>query len=301
MQQNKLEEAIISTLLRYKAEGSPCLSLLEIYKHLNKTQRQLNLSDISNALQNNSNIKSKNGFYWLSENQENNFEKRITAAKTASQKIKKAKRIANLLKIIPSIKSIAISGSVSMASPKPESDIDFFVISQKNRIWITRFLTVLLTHLAGQRRYKDSIKNKICLNLYIADEKSTFPIQNIASSHMISKMLPIYRKNIFADFLNTNKNWVRKYINDFDKNFIFDKSKAKKSQPVQNKLISIFESGLAKLMTRRMAKKTPLAKPPHLIANNTALIFYYPHSKNQEILEKYDKLLRSAKREFRII
>lgn len=293
MQSQKINKAIISTLIRYKTEGSPCLSLLEIYKHLTLDAGlpAIRIQEIYNFLNNNSLIKAKNGFYWLTEENEDNFEKRISAAKTTGQKIKKAKRISRLLKTIPYIKSIAVSGSVSMTNPKPESDVDFFIISQKNRIWLTRFLTILLTHLVGQRRYKENINNKICLNLYIADEKTIFPIQNIASSHMISRMLPIYQKDSFNAFLNTNKTWISKFIHNFNLNFIFNAHPKKTDVSPQGKLINIFEQTLAKLMSERMAKKTPLAKPPHLIANNSALIFYYPHSKNQEILEKYDNTL----------
>lgn len=290
---NDLKTSIISTLARYETEGLSCLSLFEIYRHLNAStnQKQISILDLHKALTENPAIKSTAGFYSLSDTNGSFVDNRISASKTASKKIKKAKKITRLLKLIPYVKSVAISGSVSMTSPKPKSDIDFFVISQKNRIWTVRFLTVLLTHIIGQRRYKTTIDNKICLNLYIADEKTVFPIQNIASSHMIAKMLPIYQKDVFGKFLDANKNWISKFITGFEKNFIINNPIKDRCDNKNNVLISLLETVLAKLMSERMVRKTPLAKPPHLIINDNALVFYYPHSKNMEIMKKYDATL----------
>lgn len=290
---NDIKTSIISTLARYETEGLSCLSLFEIYRHLNASTnpKQISVLDLHNTLAENPAVKSTAGFYSLSDTNGSFVDNRISASKTASKKIKKAKKITRLLKLIPYVKSVAISGSVSMTSPKPKSDIDFFVISQKNRIWTVRFLTVLLTHIIGQRRYKTTIDNKICLNLYIADEKTVFPIQNIASSHMIAKMLPIYQKDVFGIFLDSNKNWISKFITGFEKNFIVNNSIKDKYSNKNNILISLLETVLAKLMSERMVRKTPLAKPPHLIINDNALVFYYPHSKNMEIMKKYDTTL----------
>ncbi len=290
---NDPKTSIISTLARYEIEGSSCLSLFEIYRHLNTSanQKQISILDLHNTLAENPAIKSIAGFYSLSDTDGSFVDNRISAAKTAGKKIKKAKKITRLIRLIPYVKSVAISGSVSMTSPKPKSDIDFFVISRKNRIWTVRFLTVLLTHIIGQRRYKATIDNKICLNLYIADEKTVFPIQNIASSHMIAKMLPIYQKDVFNRFLSANKNWISKFITGFEKNFIINNPTENKRDNKNNTLISLLETVLAKLMSERMVRKTPLAKPPHLIINDNALVFYYPHSKNMEIMERYDATL----------
>lgn len=299
------------TIVRYQIEKVPCLTIFEIYRYSTqnsmptdrqaklKTQSQTNLSDVYNSLSDNQNINSHNGFYRLANNnyklQTINYklyDNRISASKISAEKIKRAKRVARFLKLIPFVKSIAITGSVSMNSTSPESDIDLFIISQENRIWLTRILTVFITHLSGQRRYKNKIQNRICLNLYIANKNTVFPIQNIASAHMIARALPIYGKDIFISFLSANKNWLGEYIGNFDKNFLIQRGFANyKLQTINYKLIDFLEKIIGKILSARIIRNTPNAKPPHLIINNNALIFYYPHSKNQEILERYEKAI----------
>lgn len=284
------------TLIYYLAQKSPSLSIFEKYKYLNNFEfvvKNLSLSDFYDSSNNDRRVGSKNGFYWLSSENKNQYEKRILAAKISTEKIKKAKKASRFLKLIPFIKSIAITGSVSMNSAAPESDIDLFIISQENRIWLTRILTVFITHLSGRRRYKNKIQNRICLNLYIAGENTIFPIQNIASAHMIARALPIYGKDIFVLFLSANKNWLGEYIENFDKNFLISGGIPSnyKLQTINCKLADFLEKIIGKILSKRMIRNTPTAKPPHLIINNNALVFYYPHSKNQEVLEKYHRAI----------
>lgn len=298
MDTQKLKESVISTLVRYEIEGVPCLSLFEIFRYLNAGDESLehyvSMPDIYSALKDTPLVSSKNGFYSLSKQDGSFFDNRISSSKIAGQKIKKAKRISRLLKIVPFIRSIAISGSVSMTSPTPKSDIDLFIISGKNRIWLTRVISVLLTHITGQRRYGHKIENRICLNLYIADETTEFPIQNIASSHMLARALPVYGRDVFGEFLNTNTLWISKFIVNFERGFIFHNPSATRrhlSPATSHKSINFLEKIVSKSLTKRMVANTPLAKPPHLITGGDALIFYYPHSKNQEVMERYSKAI----------
>lgn len=297
----ELKKNIVETLIFHQLLNIPCLTLFEIYKYL-ISPSETNILDVYNTLSDNSLsrlIRSKNGFYYLN-NEKNAFETRILAAKISSQKIKKAKKIGNFLKFIPLIKSIAISGSVSAHSANPESDIDFFIISKKNRIWFSRFLTVFLTQIIGQRRHKNIIKDKICLNIYIADETEKYPIQNMANGQIISKTLPIYNKIVLTEFLNRNK-WIAAHLSNF-KNNVIQKIKPPEMESVadkKNSLIgNVLEDFMAKIFSKRILNKTPDAKPPFLVMNSAALLFHYPRSKNEEVMAKYKEAVALYQNKF---
>lgn len=297
-----LNKNIVSTLLFYQILNVPCLTIFEIYRYLirnssilaSNSQNQTNLSDICKSLQDNNLVKSKDGFYWLAFGHNNNrrYDDRILSAKISAQKIKKVKKTARLLKLISFVKSIAISGSVSMDGARPESDIDVFIISKKNRIWLARLATVFLTQIIGQRRHKNIIKNKICLNIYIADEQSGYPVKNLANSQMIARSLPVYNKNIFTSFLSANKNWLGNYVENFDKNFLIKRNFTNyKLQTTDYKPIDFLESIIGKILSKRILRNSPDAKPPFLVITNSALLFHYPRSKNAEVTEKHEKAL----------
>ena len=49
-----------------------------------------------------------------------------------------AVRVTWLLKLIPFIRWVCVSGSLSKGVMEEDSDIDFFIIVQKNRLWMVR-------------------------------------------------------------------------------------------------------------------------------------------------------------------
>lgn len=295
LSENKnLEKEILSTLIFYKILNVPCLTIFELYRHLIKNSRSTDICDIDKTLSESSKIKSHNGFYYTcipgEDNETDYFNGRIKNAKVSAIKIKKAKKIANLLSFIPFIRSIGISGSVSMNGAKPESDIDFFIISSSKRVWLTRLLSVALTQIIGQRRHKNIIEDKICLNIYIADEKTKYPIKNMANGQMILMTLPIYNKNIFNAFLGVNAEWISDYIANF-KNNLFLKDSPDSDYPKKiNKILDRLEHSLGETFSRRIFHKTPNARPPYIVISDDALLFHYPRSKNIEATEKYDEL-----------
>lgn len=290
-----LDKNIISTLLFYQILNVPCLTAFEIYKHLISVKhgaQNAKLSDVYSSLAANKGINSCNGFYWLTSgsNSSRQYDDRILTAKISAQKIKKVKGVSRLLKLIPFVKSIAISGSVSMDGAKPESDIDVFIISRKNRIWLSRLATVFLTQIIGQRRHKEIVQDKICLNIYVADEQSEYPVKNLANSQMIAKSLPIFNKNIFVSFICANKNWLGECLENFDKNFLTNyRYRANGNLEKSYAIIDFLENLIGKILSARIIRNTPDAKPPFLLISNSALLFHYPRSKNAEVMEKYEK------------
>lgn len=297
-----LEKEILSTLIFYKILNVPCLTAFEIYRRLITNEKNVSLTDIKNNLADSPSIRCKNGFYWTNVPEDNTpadcFDQRMRNAKTSAKKIKKAKSVSRLLSIIPFIKSIGISGSVSMNGARPESDIDFFIISSKDRIWLTRLSTVLLTQLIGQRRHRDIIEDKICLNIYIADEATKYPVKNMANSQMIVATLPLYNHDIFKRFFSANSSWMSNHINNFAKNIYLKNGVADNRMQKNNHLLDRLETLSAKIFSDRIFRKTPDAKPPHLVMDSTALLFHYPRSKNAEATEKYNHLTSRLTKSF---
>lgn len=55
----------------------------------------------------------------------------------------RAQKYGAKLSWIPGIKMVAVVNSLSMYATHQDSDIDLFIITKKNRIWIVRFLVTL--------------------------------------------------------------------------------------------------------------------------------------------------------------
>lgn len=130
---------------------------------------------------------------------------------------------------LPFVKFIGISGSLAAKNPtldvkglnKGNVDIDLFVISRANTLWILFLIERVLTNV-----YKLLFRELFyCFN-YVTDE-SFLEIhnKNFFTATELNNLIPIYDKGVFGSFVNENL-WCRKYYKiEYPE---FSKSKNKK-------------------------------------------------------------------------
>lgn len=161
------------------------------------------------------NIEEKNGFYFL-KNREKIVDLRKKKERFSEKKLKIAKKIANFLKIIPTVKMVGITGNLAMKNCDLDDDIDFLIVTSAGLMWTTRFMVTLLVEVTGKRRHPGDkkFKDKICLNFFIDENHLSIPKEerNLYTAHEVGQLMPIWNQNeICFRFLRENE-WVRKYL-----------------------------------------------------------------------------------------
>jgi len=159
-------------------------------------------------------LKRKN--YFFLKGRPKIIKERVKKEKYAKKKIKIAQKTARLLKLIPFIKMVGVTGNLAMKNTSKDDDIDFLIITSRNRLWLSRFLVVCLLELLGKRRHpkEKEVKDKICLNMFLDEDNLKIPQkeQNLFSAHEVLQFKPLWqRANIYDDFLNQNQ-WVKKFL-----------------------------------------------------------------------------------------
>jgi hypothetical protein len=161
----------------------------------------------------------KDGYYFLKD-QEKTILLRQQKKSPNVQKRLIAVRVAKWLRLIPTIKMVAITGALSMNNAQKEDDIDLLIISAKDRLWLTRALTVLLTELVASRRRPGDppagrrIRDKICLNMFLDETHLLIPEKerNLFTAHEICQLKLLWEKdNTYQRFMMQNQ-WVKKYL-----------------------------------------------------------------------------------------
>lgn len=137
-------------------------------------------------------------------------------ARLGKKKLKIASKMASWLKLVPFIKLVALTGALAMENSQKDDDIDFLIITSKNRLWLTRLLTVLLIELVGSRRRPGDKKfeDKVCLNMFLAESHLALPKKerDLFSAHEVCQMKLLWEKdNTYQKFLKANQ-WVRRYL-----------------------------------------------------------------------------------------
>lgn len=157
----------------------------------------------------------RKGEYFFLKGREKIVELRNKREEWSMEKIEIARKAANKLSKIPSIKMIGVTGALAMNNCKENDDIDLMIVTSINSLWLTRILIILLCPVFGimRRKVKDKkFNNKICFNLFLEENHLEIQPESLFLAHEIVQAKPIFDKgNIYERFIKEN-NWVKKFL-----------------------------------------------------------------------------------------
>ncbi len=134
-------------------------------------------------------------------------QRRRKGNKLAVEKMKRATRVAKLLSAFPYVKGIAVSGSLSKNFANEKTDIDFFIVTDANRLWIARTFMHLykkLTFLTGRQHW-------FCMNYYVDEAELEIAEKNIFTAMEIITLVPMQGRSSLDNFIAGN-DWTGKYF-----------------------------------------------------------------------------------------
>ncbi len=140
------------------------------------------------------------GEFFLLRNDPGLCTRRVAGNRQAEILLQKAKRIGRFLYRFPFVRAVGISGSLSKGYADKNADIDFFIITAPNRLWIARTFMHLfkkLTFLAGRQHY-------YCMNYYIDETALSLEEQNIFTAIEIKTLLPVSGSSVMDRFFRQN-------------------------------------------------------------------------------------------------
>lgn len=124
---------------------------------------------------------------------------------------KKALFLAKVLSWIPFLKMIGLNGSlVTRKNFSPRSDIDFLIITQKNRVYTVRFLVSAFLFLIGQKRFSRFTAGKACIPRYLDENSLEIKPHDFYHAFVFSSLVPLYdESNLYSEYQKANF-WMKK-------------------------------------------------------------------------------------------
>jgi len=192
------------------------LSYFDVFDHPMHEDELKTLSDsrdisgeLSHLIQHNLSFHYE-GYYSLNPKVEELVSNRLEKEKVAQYYFKKLPSYAKLIKSFPFVRAVAISGSLSKNVMHQDGDIDYFIITSANRLWICRTLLILFkkVFLLNSRKY-------FCVNYFIDENNLEIRDHNIFTAVEISYLIPVYNKDLLDHFRQIN-NWVDNYFPKFN-------------------------------------------------------------------------------------
>ncbi|MCT4617397.1 MAG: hypothetical protein N4A38_04265 [Candidatus Gracilibacteria bacterium] len=194
--------------------------------------------------------------------------------------IKKTEKYLKYINFLPGIRLVAIVNSLSMKAANKDSDIDLFIVTTPNSMWLNRILITLFFAILGQRKTKNKHAGKFCLSFFITE--NNLNLENIAIKNdiylyfWIVYLKPIIsNNNIYNKFIEENKKWAdfseyKKFIQENKKFIKYSKNKKK-----TGKIVNFFDKIMKKIFLKKTLKNyEKLNKPYGIIINDKMLKFH---------------------------
>lgn len=143
--------------------------------------------------------------YYLVENNRNWVERRIKNQQRAQEFLVRAHQIVPWMSCFPFVRAIFISGSLSKQVMPADGDIDYFIITKANRLWIARTCLILFKKLFLFNSHK-----YFCVNYLIDENTLEIEEKNRFTATEIATLLPMHGANLYQQFWNDN-NWTNQY------------------------------------------------------------------------------------------
>ena len=159
-----LDLKVLKTLLYFDVFNYP-LNDQEIYHFV--SGKGITFAEVSSSLEELTREKHVFRFEELYSVQNNEaiINRRLRGNQEALKCLPLARKQARLISKFPFVKAVMASGSLSKGYMDEKSDLDFFVICESNRIWISRMALVLYKRLFLLNSHK-----RFCINYYVDTE-----------------------------------------------------------------------------------------------------------------------------------
>jgi len=170
---------------------------------------------------------------------QNNYslvERRRKGNQQAAILLNKSRKISKLLYNFPYIRGIGVSGSVSKNFADENADIDYFIITKADRLWVAR--TIL--HLFKKIPFLRGRNQWYCMNYFVDEAVLQIEEKNIYTATELITQKPMHGAESINNFFSANE-WAFAYFPNFHFSNI-DKSSKSSSHPIKKIIEFIFNT-----------------------------------------------------------
>jgi hypothetical protein len=203
-----LEPQVIKTMLYFDIFSYP-LKAHEVFHFLpvNSTT-EIDVRQCLNALTEKKDIFRFGELYSLHPD-EDIILRRIKGNAEAGKYLKVAKDKARFIARFPYVRAVMASGSLSKGYMDENSDLDFFIVTAPNRLWIARTLLVLYKRIFLFNSHKH-----FCVNYFVDTKHLEIDEKNLFTATELATLIPLYNDECYVALQASNP-WLRDFFPNF--------------------------------------------------------------------------------------
>ena len=202
--QDNRDKSILNPLLYADIFDYP-LTFNEIHKYLEFKATPERVADLLAQAVTRREIILVDGFYSLAGKPDLAAIRR-TREQASQQLWPKATRYGRWIASLPFVSMVSITGSLAVNNPRDNvDDIDYFIVTKPNRLWLCRALIILLVRLGRRRGIH------LCPNYLLTENIIIFKDRNLYIARELVQMIPLYGKALYTKMRRQNS-WVIDFL-----------------------------------------------------------------------------------------
>lgn len=138
-----------------------------------------------------------------------NISNRLNEATKIYRFKKIAVRMTKIIASFPFVRGVLISGSLSKERIGNDADIDFFIITKSNRLYISRTLLTLFKKIFLLNSYK-----YFCINYFVGEDELEIREQNLYAATELVTLIPVFNYQLCHQLFEKNS-WIKEYYPGF--------------------------------------------------------------------------------------
>jgi hypothetical protein len=248
-------------------------------------------------------ISSAQGYYFLG-SEDNCIGRRIQGNKKARSYRRLARVFTRIIASFPFVKAVLLTGSLSKGIIEKKGDVDYFIITSPERLWLCRTLLIIFkkVFLLNSRKY-------FCVNYFIDTNNLEIQAHNIFTATEIATSIPAYNQLVCDDFYKSNL-WYKTY---FPNQQLVDVSLSQKKtfSPLKPLLEKIFAGKSGERLddwcyhkTLNHWKKKHSNLDARIFEENFKSLKYiskhHPHGFQFRVTEEYERRIQSFEKQHKL-
>jgi hypothetical protein len=133
-------------------------------------------------------------------------DKRNDSRQRADALLPIAEKGARLLFQFPFVRGVFISGSLSKRCAEEKEDVDYFIVTSANRLWIAR----TIMHLFKKLTYLRGHQHRYCMNYYVDEEALEIREKNIFTATELITLIAASGNGGIISFFSANE-WTTRF------------------------------------------------------------------------------------------
>ena len=202
--ESALEQAILATAAYADVFDYP-RTAAQIHRYLVGTEATLAEVSAGLAACTASGRLARSGEAYCLPGREAILQTRLRRQRTSGRLWPRALGYGRAIAALPYVRMVAVTGSLAVDNAESSADLDYLVVTQPGRLWLSRAMVILLVRMAARQG------DRVCPNYFLSEQALVLADRSLFTAHELVQMVPIAGMDVYRAMRRAN-GWAGAFL-----------------------------------------------------------------------------------------